>query len=356
MSKDYYAILGVNKDASQEDIKKAYKKLAKKYHPDMNKDDGAADKFKEISEAAAVLGDPQKRQQYDQFGTADSPFQGFDSSQFSGFDLNDIFEQIFGGGFGGFGGFQRQRGQPGRDLITQVTITLEDVADGVTLDLPIKRLVFCEECRGKGGENFDTCDQCHGQGAVRQAKRTPFGVFATTTTCRGCKGQGEVPDKICTECNGEGRHTSKEPIEVKIPAGIHDAMKVRVADAGEAGTQGQSPGDLYVVVNVKEDDRFKRHGNDLIIETPISFVTACLGGEIEVETLKGKKKMTVKAGTQDQSELPLSGEGLPDVRSKRKGDLIVKISIDVPKKLSKKQKELLEQFDKAEGKKILGLF
>lgn len=355
MTKDYYEILGVSKDASQDDIKKAYKKLAKKYHPDINKDAGAADKFKEISEAAAVLGDPQKRQQYDQFGTADSPFQGFDSSQFSGFDLNDIFDQIFGGMGFNFGGFQR-RGQPGRDLLTQTTVTLKDVANGVTLDLPIKRLAACKACHGKGGEDFHTCEKCNGQGMVRQAKRTPFGMFATTTTCNACKGRGEAPETICTTCNGQGRHVTKDPVEVNIPAGIRDNMKVRVSGAGEAGTQGQPPGDLYVVVNVEEDEQFERDGNDLIVKKPISFVTACLGGEIEVETLHGKTSLTIKPGTQDQSELPVPGEGLPDVRTGQKGDLIVKVSIEVPKRLSKKQKELLEQFDKTEGKKILGLF
>jgi len=356
MSKDYYKILGVEKNASTEDIKKAYKKLAKKYHPDINKDEGSADKFKEISEAAAVLGDPQKRQQYDQFGTAGSGFSGF-NQDFSGFDLNDIFETIFGGGFGGFGGFgSRQRGRPGRDLVAEVTIDLNDVAEGVTKDLAIRRHVTCSTCNGRGGSDFSQCDKCNGQGAIRQAKRTPFGVFATTTTCPHCRGAGEAPQKTCDDCGGDGRLVSRDPITVNIPAGVHDGMKVRVSGAGEAGSEGAPSGDLYVIVNVKDDKRFERDGDDLIIEKNISFTTACLGGTVEIETLDGPQEITIKAGTQNNEEIALSGKGLPDVRTKRKGDLIVRVGIDVPKRLNSKQKELLKEFEKTAGKKILGIF
>ncbi len=353
MTKDYYKILGVEKGATTEDIKKAYKRLAKKYHPDINKDAGSADKFKEINEAAAVLGDPDKRAQYEQFGTADGQqFSGFDYRDFAGsFNFDDIFDQFFSG----FGFKQGRRGRPGRDLVAEVDITLENVAKGTTQEINVQRMVQCHECRGKGGTNFAQCSTCQGQGTVRHAKRTPFGMFATTSTCNNCKGSGEVPENTCKECDGEGRIVSREPVKVKIPAGIHDEMRLRVAGEGEAGEHGAPAGDLYVLVHVPEDKRFTRDGDDLIIEQQISFATACTGGEISVETLEGKKKIEIEPGTQNNSEIRLEGEGLPELRSGRQGDFVIKISIEVPKKVSKKQKELLEEFEK-EGKKKWGLF
>jgi len=350
MSKDYYDILGVSKDASQDEIKKAYKKLAKKYHPDMNKDADTSDKFKEINEAAAVLGDAEKRQQYDQFGTADNNFSGFDYKDFAGnFNFDDIFENIFSGF-----GFKSSRSRPGRDLVAEISISIDEVAKGTKRDIPVKRLVKCEACNGKGGKNFSTCDTCRGQGVVRQSKRTPFGVFATTSTCPKCKGVGERPEEVCESCDGEGRVVSREPISVKIPAGVHDGMRLRVPGEGEAGAKGSSDGDLYVLVHVEESE-FIRDGNDLILEIPVNFVTACIGGHIEVNTLSGKKKVDVPSGTQNNSDIHLKGEGLPDVRSGRKGDLIIRVSIEVPKKVSKKQVELLKEFEK-EGSKKWGLF
>ncbi len=354
MTKDYYKILGIEKGVSTEDIKKAYKKLAKKYHPDINKEAGASDKFKEINEAAAVLGDPDKRAQYDQFGTADSgqQFSGFDFRDFAGsVNFDDIFDQFFSG----FGFKKGRSGRPGRDLVAEVDITLEDVAKGATREIDVQRMVQCAECRGKGGSNFTQCNTCQGQGVVRHAKRTPFGMFATTTSCNNCRGSGEVAENICKECDGEGRLVSREPVKVKIPAGIHDGMRLRVSGEGEAGEHGAPAGDLYVLVHVPEDKRFTRDGEDLIIEQPISFSTACMGGELTVETLEGKKKIDVKPGTQNNSEIRLDGEGLPELRSGRQGDFVIKISVEVPKKISKKQAELLKEFEK-EGKKKWGLF
>ncbi|PIN75004.1 molecular chaperone DnaJ [Candidatus Woesearchaeota archaeon CG10_big_fil_rev_8_21_14_0_10_37_12] len=353
MSKDYYKVLGVDKNASIEDIKKAYKKLAKQYHPDVNKDSGATEKFKEISEAAAVLGDAQKRQQYDQFGSdASQQFSGADFSDFMSGGFNDIFENIFSGGFSGFG---RQRKRPGRDLIAEITISLNEVATGTTKQLQFQRLTTCKACHGKGGSHFKTCEKCNGQGRVQHAKRTPFGVFATTTTCKECAGEGETPENVCTDCDGEGRIVTRDPIKVKIPAGVQDRMKVRIEGEGEAGESGTHAGDLYVIVNVAADDRFVRDGSDLRIEHPITFPMACLGGETEVETLHGKKKLDIPASTQNNSELHLKGEGLPDLRSRHVGDLVIKLVVDVPTKLTKKQKELLQEFEKAGGKKW-GLF
>lgn len=351
MSKDYYKILGVEKNASQDDIKKAYKKLAKKYHPDLNKEADASEKFKEVNEAAAVLGDQEKRQQYDQYGTAGEQFSGFNYQDFAGnFNFDDIFENIFSGF-----GFRNNRTRPGRDLVTEITVTLDEVAKGTKHEVHARRQVQCDTCHGKGGSNFQTCSTCQGQGAVRHAKRTPFGVFATTSTCNKCKGSGETPEETCSECDGEGRIVSREPITVKIPPGVQDGMRLRVPGEGEAGAQGAPSGDLYVIVHVQEDKRFIRDENDLRIEQPLSFVTACIGGEIEVETLHGKKKIEIKPGTQNNSEIRLDSEGLPDVRTGEKGDLVIKVNVEVPKKITKKQKELLEEFQK-EGKKKWGLF
>ncbi|MEM3154399.1 MAG: molecular chaperone DnaJ [Candidatus Woesearchaeota archaeon] len=355
MSKDYYKILGVEKGASQEEIKSAYKKLAKKYHPDINKEAGAAEKFKEINEAAAVLGDPEKRQQYDQFGTA-----GFNGQQFSGFDFRDFagnfnFDEIFDNLFSGFGFRTGRRGRPGRDLVAEVDVTMEEVAKGTMREIEMQRMVQCDRCEGKGGSDFNTCNTCQGQGMVRHARRTPFGMFATTSTCNKCKGTGEVPEKICSECDGEGRIVSREPVTVKIPPGVEDGMRLRVAGAGEAGAEGAPAGDLYVMVHVLDDKRFVREGTDLVVEKQISFATACIGGETTVETLEGKKKINIKPGTQNNSEIRLEGEGLPDIRSGRHGDFVIKLTIEVPKKISKKQAELLKEFEK-EGRKKWGLF
>ena len=353
MTKDYYKILGVEKGASQEEIKSAYKKLAKKYHPDINKEANASEKFKEINEAAAVLGDSEKRQQYDQFGST-----GFDGQQ--GFDFRDFagnmnFDEIFENLFSGFGFKTSRRGRPGRDLVAEVDITLEEVAKGTTREIEMQRMVQCDECDGKGGSDFVQCSTCNGQGVVRHAKRTPFGMFATTSTCNKCKGTGEVPEKVCKECGGEGRIVSNEPVKVKIPEGIHDGMRLRVTGEGEAGAEGAQSGDLYVLVHVLDDKRFVREENDLVIEQPINFTTACLGGEITVETLHGKKKVKIEPGTQNNSEVKLEEEGLPELRSGRMGDFVIKLSVEVPQKISKKQKELLEEFEK-ENKKKFGFF
>lgn len=355
MATDYYSVLGIDKNASQEDIKRAYKKLAKQYHPDLNKDAGATEKFKQISEAAAVLGDPEKRKNYDQFGKADAPnFSGFDFRDFQGqggFNFDDIFDNLFGG----FGFRRGSRGKAGRDLAAEIEITLEEVAHGTVKNIPLSRHVRCTECDGKGGTNFAVCSTCQGQGAVRTAKRTPFGVFASTTTCNSCHGSGEKAENTCKTCDGDGRLVSREPLSVKIPPGIEDGMKLRLAGEGEAGTGDAPDGDFYVLVRVEPDERFIRDGPDLIVEKPISFVTAALGGDISVESLHGTKKVDIPSGTQNNETIRLDGEGLPHLRGKGKGDLLIKVTIDVPKKISKKQAELLREFEK-ETKKKWGLF
>jgi len=362
MSKDYYKILGVSKNAAKEEIKKAYKNLAKKYHPDINKDSGSAEKFKEISEAAAVLSDDQKRAQYDQFGSAGPAGQGFDFSGFdfrefaSGFGFDDLFEGLFSGF--GFGGRKRTRARRGQDLIAKIKIDLEDAFFGKTITLPVQKSENCKECHGKGYEDFEKCRKCNGKGIIQLTRRTPFGIFSTTTTCNECQGRGEIGEKECKKCRGEGVVFVKKDLEVKIPAGIYSGMKLRLEGEGEAGEYGGRAGDFYVIVEIKKDKVFERDGNDLHTELPISFATACLGGEVLIDTFDSKEKIKIKPGTQDREEIILTGKGMPELHSKTKGDLIAHVSIIVPKKLSKKQAELLREFEgKKKGKgKFLGVF
>ncbi|PIN80558.1 molecular chaperone DnaJ [Candidatus Woesearchaeota archaeon CG10_big_fil_rev_8_21_14_0_10_30_7] len=351
MSKDYYKILGVSKNASKEEIKKAYKKLAKQYHPDISKEANAQEKFKEISEAAAILSDDKKRQQYDQFGTADFGGGGFNYQDFTqNFDFGDVFEELFSGfGFGGFG--RRQRSRPGNDLVAEAHVTLNEVNTGVIKELKFSTLINCEDCNGQGGTGITHCSECNGQGSVKKAQRTPFGVFATTSTCHDCQGSGKSFEDVCSACTGEGRIKSKKNVKVKIPAGVENNTRLRVTGEGEAGQKGAPNGDLYVIVHVEDHEVFERKDNDLWIYKEIPFTLACLGGEIEIPTLEGNTKLKVSSGTQDETILRLKGKGLPSMRWTGKGDLKIKISIGIPTKLNNKQKQLLEDFQKSLGKK-----
>ena len=356
--KDYYKILGVGKNASTVDIKAAYKKLAKQYHPDLNKSPDATEKFKEINEAAAVLGDPQKKQQYDQFGSAGEQFQGgfsgFDNSDFMsdiggmGFDFESIFENVFGGG-----GRTRRR-QRGSDLRYDMEIELEDAAFGAAKTISIPRLEQCPKCKGTGAENPDdiiTCPECNGKGASTRSQRTPFGVFSTTSTCRRCRGQGKIVKEDCRECHGRGVVQKTRKIEIKIPEGAVDGTNLRISGEGEAGEKGTQAGDLYIVINVKPHKLFERHETDIYLKAHIPFTTAALGGEIEVPTLKGKATLKIPPGTQSNTVFRMKRLGIPDLRSHHVGDENVEVIISVPEKLTKKQKKLLEDFEKESGKK-----
>ncbi len=349
MAKDYYEILGVSRSASHDEIKSAYKKLAKKYHPDINNAADATDKFKEVNEAAAVLGNPEKRQHYDRYGTTEGQagpdVSGFD---FSGFgDFEDIFSM--------FTGMGRRRGPSrGSDLLYDMDIELEEVAKGITKEIKVRKQSVCEDCKGRGTKDPDSverCDDCGGSGVVRQTRRTPFGIFATTAPCGKCRGEGTVISDPCSGCNGSGSAERTSTIDVKIPAGVEDGMRLRVAGQGAAGQRGMPPGDLYVVIHVRDHDVFEREGDDVLASANVSFGQASLGAEIEVATLDGKAKLKVPAGTQPGTLLRMRGYGIPHLRGSGKGDQLVRVDLVVPTHLSKKQKELIEQLEGISSKK-----
>ena len=349
--KDYYKILGVSKNATKDEIKAAYKKLAKQYHPDLNKSHDATEKFKEINEAAAVLGDDQKRQQYDQFGAAGEQFQGFGGFDFSdfmsdvggmGFDFDSIFDNFFGGR-------RERRRQRGSDLRYDMEIELEDAAFGTTKTISVLKDEECHKCKGTGAESSEdivTCPECNGRGVSTRTQRTPFGMFSTTTICRKCKGQGKYIKRECQECSGRGVVEKTRKIEIKIPAGAVDGTNLRIQGEGEAGGRGMQAGDLYVIIHIKPHKIFKRHGNDIYLKLPVSFATAALGGEIEVPTLKGKADLKIPPGTQSGTIMRMRHLGIPDLHSHHVGDQNVEVVISVPEKLTKKQKKSLEEFEK----------
>ena len=351
--RDYYEVLGVDKNASEDDIKKAFKKAAMKYHPDRfaNASDAekkeAEEKFKEVNEAYQVLSDSKRKQQYDQFGHAafEPGGAGFSDFDPNSFDFGDIFSNIFGGGSSGFGGFEGFSGfggssrrsyvEPGNDLRYNLEITLEEAAKGVEKTIKYKRNGKCEFCNGTGAEDgkTKTCPTCNGQGTIRTQQRTILGVMQSQT--------------ICPDCHGTG--TAKEIVEKKInvPAGIDDGQKLKYTGLGEASQNGGPNGDLYIVIRIKPHDIFIREGENLYCEVPISYATAVLGGEVEVPTLNGKKTVKVPEGTESGKLLKISGEGIKSLRGYGKGDIIVKFTIETPKKLTDKQKELLQKFEES---------
>lgn len=356
---DYYEILGVAKSSSDDEIKRAYRKLAMKYHPDRNPGDHDAElKFKACAEAYEVLGDPQKRKRYDQYGHQGVQGQAHD---FSGMDVGDIFsmfEDIFGGGFGGFRGGQQGRAsnRPSRgfDLETQVELTLADVANGAEKTIEFEKQEMCETCDGSGakkGSGPVTCPACGGQGRV--AQQGFGGMFRMVTTCPNCRGRGSVIKDKCPECSGFGRVAKKRVVTVRIPAGVHEGQAVRIAGEGEPGENGGPSGDLHCYIAVKQHDIFTRHGNDIVCQVPISFTQAALGAELDVPTLKGQEKVEVPAGTQHGEVFKIKGRGLPDVRSHRSGDEIVQVVIEIPKKLTEKQKTLLREFADTEDADVM---
>lgn len=362
--RDYYEVLGVSRDATEEEIKKAYRKLARKYHPDVNKDDkDAAEKFKEINEAYEVLKDPEKRARYDQFGHAGVGQGGFDPGNFGGFgdfgDFggfgSDIFEDIFDIFGGGFGRTRRRGPTRGADLRYDLEITLEEAAFGVEKEVEIFRMESCKKCNGTGakpGTMPKTCPTCGGSGQVRRVQNLGPMQFTNVTTCTNCGGRGNIIEEPCPKCNGRGQSKVGRKIKVKIPAGVDTGSQLRMSGEGEPGEMGGPPGDLYVVIRVKPHKLFVRQGDDLIYEVPISFVQAALGDEIEIPTLEEKVKLKIPEGTQPGTRFRLRSKGIPHIKGYGRGDLIVHVDVVIPKKLNEKQKELLVKFAKISGEDI----
>ncbi len=347
--KDYYSILGVSRDASQEEIKKAFRRLARQYHPDLNPGNKEAEeKFKEINEAYACLSDPVKRANYDRYGTAEGVSTGFGYETYTNF--TDIFEDIFEGFFGSFG-FRKNRSKKGADLRYDITITLEEAAKGVEKEIKFFRWEICETCNGSGikpGSEPIICSSCGGTGYIRYNQ----GFFSVSKTCSKCGGTGRIIKEPCLDCSGNGKVRIERELKIKIPPGVDTGTKLKVTEEGEIGEFGGPRGDLYIYVNVKEHEFFKREGINLYCSIPISFVRAVFGGEVEVPTIDGKAKIEIPPGTPSGRVFKLRGKGLPRVGGTHKGDQIVTVYIDVPKKLNERQRELLEEFARVSGEEI----
>lgn len=344
--KDYYSILGVDKNASDDEIKKAFRTLALKYHPDRNLGNKESEeKFKEINEAYSCLSDPQKRASYDRFGTTEGVGAGFGG--FGG-NFGDIFEDFFGDIFGTFTGQRRTRAARGSDLRYDIDITLFDAAFGAEREIHVPRWEDCETCKGTGvmpGKSPVKCTACNGSGQIRFQQ----GFFSVSKTCGKCHGKGTLIKDPCRGCKGEGKVKRDRRLSVKVPPGVDAGTRMRMAGEGELGTHGGPPGDLYIFVNVEEHAFFNRNGKDIYCDVPIHYTTAALGGEVEVPTLDGSETIKIPSGTQSGHEFRLKGKGMPVLGSRAKGDQIVRIYIDVPKKLNARQKQLLEEFDKIGG-------
>lgn len=354
--RDYYEVLGVEKNASDSEIKKAYRKLAMKYHPDQNPGDkGAEERFKEVNEAYEVLSDADKKARYDQYGFAgvDPNFNpGFGGGGAGGFgfgDLGDIFGDIFGGfGFGGGGSARQNAPQKGQNIVAQVEITFEEAAFGVEKEINTAVIEDCGKCHGSGcadGASPEVCSACHGTGTVRTTRQTAFGTFAQQSACPQCGGAGKIIKNPCPTCKGKGRVRRNKKLSVQIPAGIDDGQSVRVRGEGNVGTNGGPRGDLLVTVSVRRHKIFQRDGSNVLCEMPITFAQAALGADIEVPTLDGKVRYHVPEGTQTGTTFRLKGKGMYYVGYKTRGDQFVTVTVETPTNLTREQKDLLRQLE-----------
>lgn len=370
--RDYYEVLGVSKSATQDELKKAYRSLAKKYHPDLNPGDKEAEaKFKEVNEAYEILSNPEKKEKYDRFGFAGvdpsygagqggAGFGGFGFGDGADFDLGDIFGSFFGGsGFGGFGGSSRANPNAprrGNDIQASLTLTFEEAAKGCSKTVDFMRIEVCDECAGSGaakGTSPQTCPDCGGKGQINVQQRTPFGTISTTKPCQKCGGKGTYTPTPCSKCRGAGRIRRPVKKSVNVPAGIDDGQAFTVRGEGNKGLNGGPAGDLRIGVNVKPHQFFERDGYNVWCDVKISFAQAALGDEITVPTLDGQVKYTIPAGTQPGNVFKLKGKGIQVVGTTKRGDQLVRMNIDVPKSLTEKQKELLKEFNASlGGKKI----
>lgn len=350
--RDYYEVLGLQKTATKDEIKKAFKKMAKKYHPDINKEAHAEEKYKEALEAYEVLGDDQRRAQYDQYGH-DAFAGGMGGFSQSDFDFGDIFSEMFGGFGSFFGGGTHSRSatapRKGSDIRLQIVIDFEEAAFGVTKKIQVTRMETCAKCHGVGAENpndVETCPKCGGSGRIRVPQNTPFGTIQTEQVCPECHGIGKILKNKCSECYGAGIIEVSRTIDVQIPAGIDDGQTIRLSGQGNAGSNQGPDGDLFISVRVREHEFFKRSGNDIYCTVPITFTQAALGGDITVPTLTGKVVLHLPEGTQTDAEFRLKDRGITSLHSGIKGSQYVKVRVLIPKKLTKKQKEILEALQK----------
>ena len=374
--KDYYEILGVSKEATQDDIKKAYRKLIKKWHPDLHKENkkDAEIKFKEISEAYEVLSDTEKRAMYDRYGfvgdqvppqyrsaqrgSGGSPFDDFFGGSGGGFGgFEDIFDMFFGGSRSSRGqqGSQTSRGQRGQDIGVNVQINLSDTILGVEKEIEYERYHQCDACKGTGakeGTSFKTCPECGGRGAVVQESHTFFGNIQTTTTCPRCGGRGRTIDQKCPQCGGAGRFKEKKKIKIKIPAGATDGLKLRVAGAGNAGSGQGAAGDLYVIISILTPKDLVRQGKNIYSQVNVDYLQAILGAEIEINTVEGLIQYKIKGGIQPGEQIRIKGKGVPDLRTGLRGDHFVTVNVELPKKLSKKERKLLTEVAESTGVKV----
>jgi len=354
--RDYYEALGIDKSADEAAIKKAYRTLAKKYHPDINPGDAEAEKkFKEVNEAYAVLSDPEKKAQYDQFGHAafENGGMGGGFGGFGGmdFDISDIFSSFFGGGFGG-GGSNRRGPVRGEDINVRVTLTFEEAVFGVKKEISYQRVQKCGTCSGTGaakGTSPKTCSACGGSGRVRVQQRTPLGIMQTQKTCDACRGAGKIIEKPCDDCRGSGYIRATKKLDVTIPAGIDDGQRIVLSGQGSDGRDGGPAGDLYIYVTVKPHAVFEREGNDIYCEVPISFTEAALGAQIDIPTLEGTEKFEIPEGTQTGTTFNLRQRGVPVVNTKNRGTLHITVTVEVPKNLTGEQKDILRKFAESCG-------
>jgi molecular chaperone DnaJ len=352
MAKELYSVLGVSKDASAEDIKKAYRKMSKEWHPDRHKGDKAAEeKFKEINQAYEILSDPQRKAQYDQFGSTGNqgPGGGFGGFDFSGFqngaDFGDLFENFFGGR-------ARQQERESTDMEIEIAIDLVDSVVGSQKTVRLSRLIACDTCDGKGaepGSAIVTCSVCGGTGQTVHTVNSFFGQIQQRGVCRNCKGSGKVPEKPCHTCKGDGRVQKSSDVQIEIPKGIDHGQTLRVRGEGNAGLRGEGTGDLYVHIRIRNDARFVREGSDIRSQTAVPVIDALLGGEVTIETVHGSTTVQIPEGTQPGQILRIRGKGMPVLGSSRMGDHYVELLVDIPKKLSRKERKILEEWKEAQA-------
>ncbi|MCI8933754.1 MAG: molecular chaperone DnaJ [Clostridiaceae bacterium] len=354
--KDLYEALGLQKGASDEEIKKAYRKLAKKYHPDLNPGDKTAEeKMKEVNAAYEILSDPEKKARYDQFGHAGvDPSYGGGGGQYSGFedfDLGSIFDSFFGGGMGG-GQTRRSGPRKGESIRASVTLTFEEAAFGCQKQITVNRVETCPDCGGSGakaGTSAETCPDCHGTGQIKTTQRTILGMMSTSSPCSRCRGTGKIIKDPCPSCRGAGSLRKQRMITVQIPAGIDHGQTISVRGEGNAGQNGGPAGDIFVTVNVTPHEIFKRRGQDVMVELPVTFVQAALGAELEAPSIDGKISYNMPEGTQPDTVFRIRGKGIPNLNGRGRGDQFIKVKIEIPRNLTREQKDILRQFEETAG-------